>query len=183
MFNFLSDQTFANIEKYVETKRIRKGDFLFQQDEVCKMIFGIKKGICRKYFLHDGKEITTEFLFEDNFVISAKSFVLLQPANEFAQALTDLEVATLKKADFENLKQLYPELNALDQKLIEMHVIWLEERLFNFHTQDATTRYLHLIKSDPHYIKQIPLTYIASYLGISLETLSRIRAKVAKDII
>jgi hypothetical protein len=55
--------------------------------------------------------------------------------------------------------------------------MWLEDRLFQFHTMDATKRYQILLENHPHIIQNIPLTFIASYLGISLETLSRIRAK------
>lgn len=182
MINLLDKQTFAQIQKYIEVKTFPKGGYLFRQDEVCKRIYWIKKGICRKYYLHDGKEITTEILFENNFVSSAKSFVLQKPSNEFARAITEVETWSLTKSNFALLKEQHPEIQSLDLKFVELYVIWLEERLFQFHTQDATTRYSNLLRDHPHYIQQIPLNYIASFLGISLETLSRIRAKVAKNI-
>lgn len=179
MLHTIDHQVFTQIEEHIEIKTFSKGDYLFRQDEVCKRIFWIKKGICRKFYLHDGKEITTEILFEDNFVSSAKSFVLQQPSNEFAQALSDVETWSLTKVKFDFLKTQHSELQSLDLKFVELYAIWLEERLFLFQTQDATSRYLKLLKEQPHYIQQIPLTYIASYLGISLETLSRIRAKIS----
>lgn len=179
----LNKEIFADIETYVKKQVFSKGDYLFRQDQVCKRIFWIRKGICRKYYLHDGKEITTEFLFEDNFVSSAKSFAMGHPAHEFAQALTELEVWSVNRENFEFLKERHPEVKNLDIRFIELYAIWLEERLLRFQTQDATTRYLTLLTEQPHYIQQIPLTYIASYLGISLETLSRIRAKISKEII
>jgi hypothetical protein len=62
--------------------------------------------------------------------------------------------------------------------MTEYYALWLEERLFQFHTLDATERYKLLLEKQPHFVQQIPLTYLASYLGVSLETLSRIRAKI-----
>jgi hypothetical protein len=62
--------------------------------------------------------------------------------------------------------------------MTEYYALWLEHRLFQFHTMDATERYALLLKDQPHFVQQIPLTYLASYLGVSLETLSRIRAKI-----
>jgi hypothetical protein len=62
--------------------------------------------------------------------------------------------------------------------LTEYYAMWLEERLFRFHSLDATARYQLLLKEQPHFVQHIPLTYLASYLGVSLETLSRIRAEI-----
>lgn len=179
MLQLIDPKIVAQIEKHIDVKVFAKGDYLFRQDEICKRIFWIKKGICRKFYLHDDKEITTEILFEDSFISSAKSFVLQQPSNEFAQTLSEVETWSLTKTKFDLLKSAHPELQSLDLKFVELYAIWLEERLFRFQTQDATTRYLHLLKEQPHYIQQIPLTYIASYLGVSLETLSRIRSKIS----
>jgi hypothetical protein len=79
---------------------------------------------------------------------------------------------------FQKIKKQHTSLLELDLMLTEYYAMWLEERLFQFHSLDATQRYQLLLSEQPHFIQQIPLTYLASYLGISLETLSRIRAKV-----
>lgn len=178
MFDFLTKDILDSIENYSETKRFEKGALLFRQDNVCKDLFWVNDGICRIYYLHDGKEITAEFFFPESFIVSTKSFVLSQPANEFAEALTDVEVIVMSRDNFNTLKAEHPELAPVELKLVELYAIWLENRIVEFQTQDATTRYRNLIKDNPHYIRQIPLTHIASYLGISLETLSRIRAKI-----
>lgn len=66
----------------------------------------------------------------------------------------------------------------LDLMITEYHAMWLEERLFQFHSMDATQRYLLLLQDHPEFIRDIQLTHIASYLGVSLETVSRIRARI-----
>jgi CRP-like cAMP-binding protein len=92
--------------------------------------------------------------------------------------LTDTVVSQTDFIAFQTAKADFPKLIELDLLMTEYYAVWLENRLFEFHTLDATQRYLHLLKEQSHIIQNIPLTYIASYLGISLETLSRIRAKI-----
>lgn len=155
-----------------------KGDFLLKQDDVCRKSYWIIRGIARKYYLHDGKDITTELYFEDDLAISFESYTLQKPSKEYIQALTDISVAVTDYTLFQKMKQQFPKLTELDLMLTEYYAIWLEERLFEFHTLSASERYLNLFEKQPKIVQFVPLTYIASYLGISLETLSRIRAKI-----
>lgn len=161
-----------------ETKTYEKGAFLLRQGEVCRHSFSIEKGILRKFYLNDGKEITTELLFEDEIALSLESYSLQQPAREFIQAITETTVSQTNFHAFQNAKSQFPELAELDLLITEYYAVWLERRLFEFHTMNATQRYLLLLKNQPQIILHIPLTYIASFLGISLETLSRIRARI-----
>jgi CRP-like cAMP-binding protein len=160
------------------TKTFKKGEFLLQQDQICKRSFLIEKGMARKYYLHDGKEVTTELLFEEDIAVSLYSYVLQRPGKEFIQALSDITVSITDYVAFQKAKESNSRLVELDLMMTEYYALWLEERLFHFHTLDATNRYLLLLQKHPHVVHNIPLTYIASYLGISLETLSRIRAKI-----
>jgi CRP-like cAMP-binding protein len=175
--NHLDKTSLATLNAISLTRKIRKGDFLLKQDEVCKNSYWIEKGIARKYYLNDGKEITTELYFEDDIAISFDSYCIQKPSREYIQALTDMTVSQTDFQAFQIAKQQLPKLAALDMMMTEYYAMWLEDRLFQFHTMDATGRYLKLVKDHPKIIQNIPLTFIASYLGISLETLSRIRAK------
>lgn len=158
-------------------KKIKKGDFLLRQNEVCKKSYWIESGIARKYYLNEGKEVVTELYFDNDIAVSFDSYCLQKPSREFIEALTDITISETDFASFETTKKQFPDLVTLDLMMTEYYAMWLEDRLFQFHTMDATTRYRKLIKDHPHIIQNIPLTYIASYLGISLETLSRVRAK------
>ena len=156
----------------------KKGDYLLRQGEVCRSSYIIKTGIARKFYLNDGKEITTELFFENDIAVVFESYSTQQPGREFIQALTDIEVVQTNYEVFQTIKQQFAQLAQLDLLLTEYHAMWLEQRLFQFHTMDASARYTLLLREHPHIIQQVPLTIIASYLGISLETLSRIRAKL-----
>jgi CRP-like cAMP-binding protein len=159
-------------------KQFTKGEYLLRQGEICRNSYWIEKGILRKYYLAGEKEISTELLFENDLAVSMHSYTLQTASNEYIQALEDTVVSSTSYTQFQQLKQQFPELIQLDLLLTEYYALWLEERLFCFHTMDATTRYRLLLQEHPEMIQKVQLTYIASYLGISLETLSRIRAKL-----
>lgn len=174
----LEGETLAALEDVAKVKTYKKGDFLLYQGEVCRYSFWIESGIARKFYLNEGKELTTEFLFENDLAVAFSSYVTQEPSMEFIQAMTDVSVSSIDKSAFQRIKTKFPQLIELDLLMTEYYTMWLEKRLFDFHTLDASTRYAQLLRDQPNMIKQIPLTYISSYLGISLETLSRIRAKI-----
>jgi hypothetical protein len=134
--------------------------------------------LARKFYLSEVKEINTELFFENDLAVSLQSYTLQQPNHEFIQAIENSTVSVTNYKTFQEIEKQYTGLLELDLILTEYYVMWLEERLFLFHSLDATQRYQLLLKEQPHFIQQIPLTYLASYLGISQETLSRIRAKI-----
>jgi CRP-like cAMP-binding protein len=173
----LTPETLSVLASISVEKELKKGDYLLREGEVCKKSCFIEKGIARKFYLHDGKEITTELYFENDIAVSFDSYCLQKPSNEFIQALTDISISQTDYIAFQEAKLSFPTLVTLDLMMTEYYAMWLENRLFQFHTMDATSRYNKILNDHPHIIQHIPLTFIASYLGISLETLSRIRAK------
>jgi CRP-like cAMP-binding protein len=174
----LDAETQTALEKITTRKRFEKGEFLLRQDEICRQSFFIEKGIVRKFYVTEqGKEITTELCFKDDLAISFQSYTLQTPSPECIQATEYTEVTATDYTSFQKLKTTFPKLLKLDLMMTEFYAMWLEQRLQRFHTLDATERYQLLVKEQPHVVRQIQLTHIASYLGVSLETLSRIRAK------
>ena len=174
----LDNETLNAIQSISSDKKYKKGDLLLRQNEICGKSYLIISGIVRKYYLTDGKEITTEIYFENDLAVSFDSYTLQQPSREFIEALTDVTVSITQYQAFQDAKSKYPKLLALDLMLAEYYGMWVEHKLFQLHTLTATERYLEILNKSPHIIQNIPLTIIASYLGISLETLSRIRAKI-----
>jgi len=174
----LDQATLAVLQSISSQKAYKKGDLLLRQDEICRKSYVLISGIARKYYLNDGKEITTELYFENDLAVSFDSYILQQPSREFIEALTDITVSVTFYEAFQEAKAEYPSLLALDLMLAEYYGMWVENRLFEFHTMSASERYLDILTKHPHIVQAVPLTIIASYLGISLETLSRIRARV-----
>lgn len=176
--NSLDSSTQKVLADSMTTRVYKRGDYLLRQGEVGKKSFVIVNGIARKYYLNNGKEITTELFFKDDVAVSLQSYALQKPSEEFIQAIEDVTANVMDYQKFQAIKIQHRGLLELDLLMTEYYAMWLEQRLFQFHSLDATQRYQQLLQSQPHFIQQVPLTYLASYLGISLETLSRIRAKI-----
>jgi CRP-like cAMP-binding protein len=174
----LPGETAAALEKVGTVKRFKKGECLLKAGETCRFIFFLDAGMARKYYLKNNKEIVTEFYFTDDIAISFTSYTLQQPADEYIQVLEDSEVTIIEYSLFQQFKKLHPALVVLDLMLTEYHAMWLEGRLSQLRSLTATERYRKLLHEHPQVIQKIQLTYIASYLGVSLETLSRIRARI-----
>jgi CRP-like cAMP-binding protein len=132
----------------------------------------------RGYYNLDGKAITHWFAFENDFVTSFHSFITKEPAVENIQLLEGSILWVLSKDNLDRLLLQYPEIEKLLRTAYEKYYIRLEERFVNAHFKTATERYEQLLQQTPHIIERVPLGYIASYLGISQETLSRIRNRL-----
>lgn len=174
----LDEDTLTGLQRISSEKTYKKGELLLRQSEICGKSYLLLSGIARKYYLNDGKEITTELYFENDLAVSFDSYTLQRPSREFIEALTEVSVSITHYGAFQEAKKKYPKLITLDLMLAEYYAMLVEKRLFQFHTMTATERYLDILQRNPHIIQTVPVTVIASYLGISLETLSRIRAKI-----
>lgn len=174
----LDEDTLLSLEAVSKSKVFSKGDYLLKAESVCSKSYWVESGIIRKFYLHNDKEITTEFYFKDDLATSYDSYTLQKPSREYIQALTDTIVNVTDYADFQNIKKAHPQLQELDFLMTEYYALWLEEKVFELYTQNATQRYQTLLTKSPHIIQQVQLTQIASYLNVSLETLSRIRANI-----
>lgn len=159
-------------------KTYSKGDYLLKADSVCSNSYWVENGAVRKFYVHNNREITSEFYFKDDIAISFDSYTLQKPSREYIQAITDVTVNVTDYTSFQFQKTKHSQLRELDFLMTEYYALWLEEKVFELHTQNATQRYKALLTKSPHVIQQVQLTQIASYLNVSLETLSRIRANI-----
>jgi CRP-like cAMP-binding protein len=171
-------RTWVSLRNISKSKTFLKGDYLLKADCICNKSYWVKSGIIRKFYVHQYREITTEFYFTGNLATSFDSYALQKPSREYIQALTNTVVRVTDYADFNDLKIKNQQLQELYFLLTEYYAVWLEEKVFELYTQNATQRYETLLKKSPYIVQQVQLTQIASYLNISLETLSRIRAKI-----
>jgi CRP-like cAMP-binding protein len=170
--------TLTALEKISKSKTFLKGDYLLKADSICTKSYWVESGIIRKFYIHQDRDVTTEFYFKDDIAMSFDSYALQKPSREYIQALTKTVVNVTDYTDFNNLKIKNQQLQEFDFLMTEYYALRLEEKVFELHTQNATQRYETLLKKTPHIIQQVQLTQIASYLNVSLETLSRIRAKI-----
>jgi CRP-like cAMP-binding protein len=159
--------------------QIKKKNLLLDIGETSKYSFFIYKGALRSYYLdQEGKDNTSWFLFENELAISVFSFFSQKPSFEALEALED---CILLRLNFEKLQKLYlefPEFNYIGRILTEQYYIRSEEKANALRMLSAKERYLQLLERYPEIIQRVSLGHIATYLGITQHTLSRIRAKV-----
>ena len=145
-------------------------------------IYLVEKGALRSYYLKDGHEITTWFTFENEFITSFYSVLTNSPSREIVELLEDSVLYGLSFLELDKLTQKYPEINQLYRKVLELNFIKQEKKLGE-HFGSASERYEDLISKYPEILKRVPLGYVASYLGITQSTLSRIRKKANTHLI
>jgi CRP-like cAMP-binding protein len=174
----MDDATRSAIEQITREQHFAKGELLLREGQVSRRSFQLTTGIARRFSVHEGQVKTTEFYFADDLAISFSSYVLQIPSRESIECLTPVSARVVEYEAFEKAKQAHPRLVELDLHLTELYAIWQEERLWEFRTLSAQQRYEKLMKQAPELLQQVQLTHIASYLGLSLETLSRIRARL-----
>lgn len=174
----LNDKAQQAVKDCFEQQVFSKYDFLLTEGKTCRHLYFLEKGALRGYYILDGKEITYWFGFENDFVTSFHSFITRQPAVENIQFLEGSIVWSISKEKLTSLFNQYHEIERLVRIAYEKYYIRLEERFVGAQFKTAAERYDNLLKQSPHILERVPLGHIASYLGISQETLSRIRSKL-----
>lgn len=156
---------------------LNKNEYLLNEGKICRHLYFVQQGALRGYYTLDGKEITHWFGFEKDFVTSFHSFITQESAVENIQLLEGSVLWVISKETLSGLFNRYHEIERLVRIAYEKYYIRLEERYVNAHFKTAAERYENLLLQTPHILERAPLGHIASYLGISQETLSRIRSR------
>jgi len=157
----------------------RKGKLLLKAGEICDHIYFIKKGAVRGFIRDGAKDITTWITAENEIVSSISSLDMKEPAQENMQAIENCELLALTYTDFQNLYIKFPEFNIVARKILQKYYKDAERRAFIARVTKAEKKYRLFLTRYGHLANRIPLKYIASFLGITLETLSRVRKKLS----
>lgn len=166
-------------ESILRAEQVAKEDFLLAEGRVCQGIHFIVKGGVRTYCLLDGKEVNTAFHFEQDFVCELESLASGLPSGKFIQALEATETMFIPKAPMIGLYQTSPAFQELGRRILERVAIAEQQYSSLFTLYSPEERYSHILQRYPHLLQRVPLQYLASYLGVARETLSRIRKRIA----
>ena len=173
----LSPEIEEELNNYVKCQTRQKGDFFLKQGQIISSLFVIETGLVRAYYIKDNREINSWFGFENIILGSAFPVFYDKPSYENIQFLEPSTYYYLTSKDLNDLYKRFPEMNTIGRKMAEEYCVILEERIGSLQTENAEQRYHSLLKFQPDAIQRISLGHIASYLGITQETLSRIRRK------
>ncbi|HEV3251087.1 MAG TPA: Crp/Fnr family transcriptional regulator [Puia sp.] len=173
----LSDGLRNYLAQTIQAKTIKKRDYLLKAGRVCDQIYFIEKGLLRCFYLKNLSEVCSWFMKEGDVAISIESFFLQKPSYESIQAVEETALHYISYKDLQYIYNQFPEFNFIGRVLTEKYYSQSEQRLYAIRMQRADERYGYLMQNLPELIKRVPSSYIASYLGITLETLSRIKSK------
>ncbi len=166
------------LKSILRPRVLKKKEHLLREGEVCQFAAFIERGCLRYYYLSDGYDITGQFFFENAWYADYESFLSAEPSSQNIEALENCTLSVLYKTDLEKLYVAHPVFEKFGRLMAERAVMGLKRRNESLTLQSHEERYLHLIKERPKVIQRVPLKYIASYLSMKPESLSRIRKRL-----
>lgn len=175
-YSSITEEQFKTIENIMVRKFVKKRKDLLIEGDICKYLYFVDKGCLRSYTTDkDGIEHVVQLVVEQHWVGDLYSFITQTPGTVNIEAIEDSEVLVLAHHELEKLYDQIPALEKFFRKLFQRAYVALQQRLNATQTISAEERYRELIRLRPEVAQRVPLIYIASYLGITPESLSRIR--------
>ncbi len=176
-YGSLSDDIIAFLCDNCLRTKIPRGSFLLKPGELCEDYYYIHKGILRSYVQIGKKEVTIWINPEGEITTSIRNMTSLNPSKEYIQAIEDSDLVIMSLYAMEEMYERFPEMNKIGRKILQEYYAGSEERVYINRIPNARARYQHFMQSRPELMNRIPLKVVASYLGMTLETLSRLRAQ------
>lgn len=177
----LTEEELNYFTSLLKHKRLRKKQFLLEEGEICNHECFVKNGCLRMYNLNDkGQEHIIQFAVEDWWIGDQYSFLTGQPTIYFIDALEDSDVLLIEKNQLEHLYNKVPKFERFFRIAFQNSYVALQRRLLATLTQTAEEKYLDFINRYADIEQKVPQHQVASYLGITPESLSRIRKQLSK---
>lgn len=173
----LEEGAWEELKKSITIKDLKRKEHFLKQGEVCRHLGFIVKGYVRLYFLAEGEEVTKDFNFENSFCGSYASLRLQRPSHFNVVAMESVRLYAIGREGLSNFFEKYPSGQKFGRLSMEDMFIRKENREASFLLDPADKRYHDLLALYPRIEQRVPLKYLASYLGITAETLSRIRGR------
>lgn len=178
-FQLFNEEEIAKTSSIASKTSLKKGDYFITEDNVCNKVAFVLSGTFRSFYRNENAEESTYcFTFPNNFLTAYSSLISQEPTKEYIQALTDAELLIITKHEIDKQQLENPKWVLFLKTIAEQQYIELEKRIFQLLNEKADTRYRNLITNHPEYIQQLPLQFVASYLGITQRHLSRLRKEL-----
>lgn len=178
----MSEEQLASVVQYFKPKEFQKNDFVLEEGRVCQLYCYIEEGFMRAYtYDHDGNEVTTGVYSPRQIVCDLSSFFKRIPAQEYIQALTDCKVWFITYEELQHVFHAMPYFREFGRMILVNSYAELKQRMLSMLQETAETRYARLMETNPMIFQKVPLKMIASYIGVTDTSLSRIRKEYAKN--
>ena len=178
-FGRLNKQQIELVQNKASEMELAKDEYISEAGKIPRYVGFVIEGVFRFcYYNNKGEEITDYFIDENQFVTDYQNFEANMPASQYVQAVTDCKLLVFSKQDWDELLNTIVDWDRIVIKIVQKCLVEKIERRSPLVSEDATTRYLSFIQKFPNLANRVPLSFIASYIGITQQSLSRIR----KDI-
>jgi CRP-like cAMP-binding protein len=176
----ISDEEFGKAIPYFEIKNLKKGEYFVHQNKICRQIAFINKGSLKTYYInHKSDEVTSCFCGEHCFVTSYKSFIKQVPSELAIQAMEDVELLVISREGLYKLYDISSIWQTIGRILAENEYLVMEKYASVLNNESAKEKYLRLMEEQPDILQKASVEDIASYLGVTRRTLSRIRKEIS----
>lgn len=177
-FGNLNQQQIDLILSKAKELNFQKDEYFSEAEQIPKQVGFIIEGVIRGcYYNNKGEEITRCFISENSLVVDYVNFEASTPSSEYLQACTNCKLLAFSKQNWEELSKIIVDWDPIKNKMVQL-CMYQKSRKGPVISQDATSRYLEFMENYPSLINRIPLAYIASYLGVTQQSLSRIRKNI-----
>lgn len=173
-----TDEDKKSIASAFTFKKVKAKSELVSYDKRTDELFFLVKGCVRKYYVKDGEQLTIYIMTENNFIAAFDSFMTGSKSTETIECLEPCEVLIINKKDLENLYQQIPLMNEFIRKILEQTLIQFQQSLTSFIKDKPEERYEKLLRDNPVILQRVPQHMLATYLGITATSLSRIRKRI-----
>ncbi len=176
-FGDLPEEVITDMEQVLQYMEYPKKHILLKKGKPCNFLYFIEKGLARNFFEEDDKELTNDIVLEGELLVSFASFTSRQPSMETIELLEDSVLYAIHYDDLQKLYNTYPVMERTGRMIAEHYYNSLAAKNYRLKFSNTTERYEQLFNTKIEIVKRVPIGIIASYLGMSIETLSRIRSK------
>lgn len=165
------------IEQVLQKMEFPKKHILLKKGKVCSHLYFIEKGLARNFFEEEDKELTNDIVLEGELLVSFSSFISRTASLETIELLEDSVLYAIQYDDLQTLYNTFPIMERIGRMIAEHHYNSLAMKSYRLKFSNSSERYQYLFENKIEIVKRVPIGIIASYLGMSIETLSRIRSK------
>ena len=174
----LTEYQYETLLSVSKKHSVSKGQIIFRPEKPNVKYLFLEKGLLRGYKIIDGKEYTHHFYFPNWFATDYKSYLTEKPSNIFIETLTDVEYYEFNKKDLLHLFREHHEFEKLGRIIAEEAFLQTVEKLSGMQLLSLEDRYKRLLEKNPKLFQKVPQKYIASYLGVAEQSLSRMKKQI-----
>lgn len=173
----LSGELKIHLAGILKELKLSRKEYLLRAGSTSRRVCFINSGLLRCFYSKDGMDISSWFMKEGDVIYSVESFLTQRPSYEYIQALEETSLFYITYEELQHIYQTFPEFNFIGRSLTEKYYVLSERRLYSLRMQRSQERYDYLFENHPELILRVPAKYLASYLGITEVTFSKIKAR------